>query len=207
MPVSIRTDAEKSSTSSCLAPWSVGLEDQLLCLRQAHDSPVGQPLLQTVARWEIDLSFRVNELNRTKPESRSSVRLGGSEPPQTSRPTCPASPPGSSRFRRPPTRELRAARCKTVFDRMEVTGLPCVGREHPNGSQADPWPKELPRDSRNVPALHRGRQSPETATRQLDYVFASTELAERLSVRALNAPEEWGPSDHCRIEVEFEEAP
>ena len=46
---------------------------------------------------------------------------------------------------------------------------------------------------------------PETATRQLDYVFASKELAGPLKVRALNAPEEWGPSDHCRIEIEFAE--
>lgn len=100
-----------------------------------------------------------------------------------------------------------AARYKTVFDRMDIMGLPCVGPAHPNGRQADPWPKELPRDSRNVPTFHHSRQSRESATRQLDYVFASTELAERLSVRALNAPEEWGPSDHCRIEMELAEAP
>ncbi len=98
-----------------------------------------------------------------------------------------------------------AARYRTVFDRMEVLGLPCVGPEHPNGRQADPWPGELPRDSRNVPTFHHSRQSPETATRQLDYVFASTELADSIAVRALNAPEEWGPSDHCRIEIDLVE--
>ena len=70
-----------------------------------------------------------------------------------------------------------AARYKTVFDRMEVMGLPCVGPEYPNGRQADPWPDELPRDSKNVPTFHSNRQSPETARRQLDHVFASTELA------------------------------
>ena len=95
-----------------------------------------------------------------------------------------------------------AARYRTVFDRMEVMGLPCVGPEYPNGRQADPWPDELPRDSTNVPTFHSNRQSPATARRQLDYVFASTELAGSLQVRALNAPEEWGPSDHCRIEIE-----
>lgn len=98
-----------------------------------------------------------------------------------------------------------AARYKTVFDRMEAMGLPCIGPEYPNGRQVDPWPDELPRDSRNVPTFHHSRQSPETATRQLDYVFASTELIDSLKVRALNAPGEWGPSDHCRIEIEFSE--
>ena len=98
-----------------------------------------------------------------------------------------------------------AARYKTVFDRMEVMELPCVGPEYPNGRQADPWPDELPRDSRNVPTFHSVKQTPMTAARQLDYVFASTELAGSLNVRALNAPEEWGPSDHCRIEVELAE--
>ena len=96
-----------------------------------------------------------------------------------------------------------AARYRTVFDRLEIMGLPCVGPEYPNGRQADPWPDELPRDSRNVPTFHSNRKRPETATRQLDYVFASRELTDSLSVRALNAPDEWGPSDHCRIEIEI----
>ena len=99
-----------------------------------------------------------------------------------------------------------AARYKTVFDRMHVLGLPCVGPEYPNGRQADPWPKELPGHSRNVPTFHHSRQLPETATRQLDFVFASSDLTRSLTVRALNAPGEWGPSDHCRIEIELAEA-
>ena len=36
-----------------------------------------------------------------------------------------------------------------------------------------------------------------------NYVFASRGLADSLTVRALNRPEEWGPSDHCRIEIEL----
>lgn len=96
-----------------------------------------------------------------------------------------------------------AARYQTVFDRMEAIGLPCVGPEYPNGRLADPWPDELPRDSKNVPTHHSNRQSPETAGRQLDFVFASTDLAGSVNVRALNALEEWGPSDHCRIEIEI----
>ena len=83
-----------------------------------------------------------------------------------------------------------AARYKTVFDRLEVMGLPCIGPEDPNGRQAEPWPSELPRDSRDVPTFHTNRRSPKTATRQLDYVFASTELTGLLNVRALNAPAE-----------------
>ena len=50
-----------------------------------------------------------------------------------------------------------AARYQTVFDRMAVMGLPCIGPEYPNGRQAEPWPDELPRDSRNVPTYHSGR--------------------------------------------------
>jgi len=38
--------------------------------------------------------------------------------------------------------------------------------------------------------------------RQLDFVFASKALAEDVSVKALNYPEEWGPSDHCRVVIE-----
>jgi len=86
--------------------------------------------------------------------------------------------------------DYRAARYMNVFDRMQVMGLPCIGPEHPNGRQADPWPGELPRDSRNVPTFHHAGQSTGSATRQLDYVFASTELIDSLAVRALNTPEE-----------------
>ncbi len=96
-----------------------------------------------------------------------------------------------------------AARYKTVFDRMEIIGLPCVGPEYPNGRRADPWPDELPRDSKNVPTFRSKQNVPETAKRQLDYVFASKELTDSLTVRALNAPDEWGPSDHCRIKIEL----
>ena len=94
-----------------------------------------------------------------------------------------------------------ASRYATVFERMEALGLPFVGPQAPNGRQADPWPDELPRDSRNVPTYYSTRQTPSTATRQLDFVFASRGMADSVSVRALNGPEEWGPSDHCRLEI------
>jgi hypothetical protein len=34
-------------------------------------------------------------------------------------------------------------------------------------------------------------------------VFASAQIADRISVRALNHAHDWGGSDHCRIEIEI----
>ena len=96
-----------------------------------------------------------------------------------------------------------AERYKTVFNRMEALGLKFIGPQHPHGRQAAPWPSELPVDSLNVPTFYHSRQSPETASRQLDFVFASKSIAEQVTVRALNDPAEWGPSDHCQIEIEL----
>jgi endonuclease/exonuclease/phosphatase family metal-dependent hydrolase len=96
------------------------------------------------------------------------------------------------------------SRYQTVFTRMAAIGLPLVGPQHPDGEQCAPWPKELPRDSKNVPTFRRRKADPSTATRQLDFVFASKDLAPRLRVRACNAATEWGPSDHCRLEIELE---
>jgi len=93
-------------------------------------------------------------------------------------------------------------RYETVFARMAAIGLPFVGPQHPNGLQAKPWPDELPRESKNVPTF---RPTSGVPSRQLDYVFASRELVPRLRVRALNKPEEWGPSDHCRVEIMLDE--
>ena len=96
-----------------------------------------------------------------------------------------------------------ASRYRTVFDRMEALGLPFVGPQAPDGRQADPWPRELPRGSKNVPTYHSNRQTPGTATRQLDFVFASRELAGSVRVRALNEPDQWCASDHCRLTIEI----
>jgi len=96
------------------------------------------------------------------------------------------------------------ARYGTVFDRAEALGLEFVGPRHPGGRQAKPWPEELPTDSLCVPTYHTNRQTPATATRQLDFVFASRELADRISVRAMNAVEDWGPSDHCRVIIDID---
>ncbi|MCY4409661.1 MAG: hypothetical protein OXC27_04310 [Caldilineaceae bacterium] len=94
-------------------------------------------------------------------------------------------------------------RYMTVFDRMEALGLPFAGPQSPNGRQACPWPEELPRESKNVPTFRYNRNDPKTATRQLDFVFASESLSESVSVRALNEVDQWGPSDHCQVEIEI----
>jgi len=95
-------------------------------------------------------------------------------------------------------------RYNTVFDRIAAIGLRFVGPQAPyGGRQAEPWPEELPEDSLNVPTFHSNKQTPETATRQLDFVFASESIADRVKVKALNGVEEWGPSDHCRILIEL----
>ena len=95
-----------------------------------------------------------------------------------------------------------AARYETVFTRLAALGLSFVGPQAPQGRQADPWPDELPPDSRNVSTYHSTRQTPATATRQLDFVFASESMANAVRVRALNEVEQWGPSDHCRLEID-----
>lgn len=98
-------------------------------------------------------------------------------------------------------RPSRKRRNDTVFDRMEAMGLPLIGPKHPHGRQADPRPTWLPEDSLNVPTFQRIGESPAEAKDQLDYVFASRSMADSVKVRALNGVEEWGPSDHCRIEI------
>ena len=88
---------------------------------------------------------------------------------------------------------------------MEALGLRLVGPQAPRGgAQAMPWPAELPPESRNAPTYRTDQKRPETGTRQLDFVFASAGVYERVSTRALNAPADWGPSDHCRVLIEQE---
>jgi len=96
-----------------------------------------------------------------------------------------------------------ASRYETVFARMSALGLKFVGPQAPAGRFADPWPEELPRTSNNVPTYYHSQQTPATATRQLDFVFASTGLTDRIKVTALNEPDQWGPSDHCCVEIEI----
>lgn len=96
------------------------------------------------------------------------------------------------------------ARYDTVFARAGALELAFVGPTAPNGRQAEPWPDELPKDSTCVPTYFHSRQSPVTATRQLDFVFASKFIADRVKVRAMNGIDEWGPSDHARIIIDVD---
>jgi len=96
-----------------------------------------------------------------------------------------------------------AGRYASVFDRADALGLAFVGPQAPNGHQANPPPPELPDGSRDVPTFRARRGDPASATRQIDFVFATPTLADRLTVRALNSNDEWGTSDHCRIEIDL----
>lgn len=97
-----------------------------------------------------------------------------------------------------------AERYKSFFDRVRSLGLVFVGPQYPNGARAEPWPEELPQDSRNVPTYRRHQADPTTAARQMDFVFVSAGLAEATKVEALNCEKEWGPSDHCQISIEID---
>ena len=108
------------------------------------------------------------------------------------------------------SRHEMPGRAETIFSRMNALGLEFVGPRWPagRGQTAD-----VPPDTRNVPTylhfarLREMREAPENGTvagNQLDYVFASRGFHGRVKVRALNAPHEWGPSDHCRLLIEVE---
>jgi len=62
-------------------------------------------------------------------------------------------------------------------------------------------PTGLPDGARDVP-YHTRSEGPEGAQRQLDFVFASRSIAERVTTWALNGVDEWGASDHCRVVIE-----
>lgn len=94
------------------------------------------------------------------------------------------------------------ARYSSVFERMAAIGLKFMGPQAPNGRQAHTRAMREPANSRNVVTFYLPGKNPETASNnQLDYVFASRGFHERVDVRALNGVDEWGPSDHCRIEI------
>ncbi len=94
-----------------------------------------------------------------------------------------------------------AERYRTIFDRFSALRLDFVGPQHPRGRQAVPWPDELPISSKNVPTYYTANQGVAGATRQLDFVFASTAISDQVNVTALNSEKLWGVSDHCRLEI------
>lgn len=103
-------------------------------------------------------------------------------------------------------RLVLADRDRTVFARMDALGLEFLGPQAPEGGRrAEPTPPGLPADTRNVPTFRAAGQKPEAAANQLDYVFASKGFHESVKARALNTPDEWGSSDHCRILIEVQD--
>ena len=91
---------------------------------------------------------------------------------------------------------------RTVFERMDALGLEFLGPQSPDGRQANPTPQGLPEGTKNVPTYYTTTRSPETAENQLDYAFASRGFHKEVTVEAMNSPEEWGSSDHCRLLIE-----
>ena len=96
------------------------------------------------------------------------------------------------------------ARDRTVTDRMDALGLEFMGPQYPDGRQANPTPRGLPTDTRNVPTYYARGGSPEAAQHQLDYVFASRGFHDDVRVRAMNSVDDWGASDHCRLLIDVE---
>lgn len=87
----------------------------------------------------------------------------------------------------------------SIFTRMEALDLPCVGPDAPEGGRQ----AREPRHTEDVVTFYLpAEREPANASQQLDYVFATRNISERVTVRALNEPHEWGPSDHCRISIE-----
>jgi len=98
-----------------------------------------------------------------------------------------------------------AARYATVFARFHAIGVAFVGPSRAEGIRDFAAPEEeRPADSETVPTYYSSHQRPETARRQLDFVFASASIADKIKVRARNGLDEWGPSDHCRVEIEVD---
>ena len=94
---------------------------------------------------------------------------------------------------------------RIVWDRFEALGLEFLGPQVPNGRQPAARQPGAPADTENVPTYYTARQRcAANAVRQLDYAFASRGFHEKVTVRALNEIDEWGPSDHCRLLIEVQ---
>ena len=76
-------------------------------------------------------------------------------------------------------------RYRSVITRMEALGMKYLG------------PKTD--DNERVPTFHTQSEGPANAVTQFDHVFASRWMQDSIAVQALNDPDEWGHSDHCRI--------
>ena len=103
----------------------------------------------------------------------------------------------------PGGRDWDGSRDQSVWSRMEALGLEYLGPHYPNGRKASRNRDSLAPDSLNVPTYRTTHEkTPEAASQQLDYAFASRGFHKEVRVRAMNEVEEWGPSDHCRVLIE-----
>ena len=91
---------------------------------------------------------------------------------------------------------------KTFWDRAAALGLEFLGPQAPDGWQPAGSQPDVPPDTKNVPTWVRNGRPPKEANRQFDYAIASRGFHERVTVRALNHADEWGPSAHCRLMIE-----
>lgn len=98
--------------------------------------------------------------------------------------------------------QWNVARDQTVLDRMDALGLEYLGPHFPHGRRAETATPGLPNDAPNTPTYHSTHRTPKTANIQLDHAFASRGFHQGINVRAMNAVEEWGASDHCRLLIE-----
>ena len=100
-------------------------------------------------------------------------------------------PPGWSTYPTPIWNEREALHYQTAFDRMRALGFRKI---NPTGRYSDRG---------SVVTFQSMVETPAQASVQADYVFATENIADRVSARALNSPDDWGPSDHCRIVIDL----
>ena len=99
--------------------------------------------------------------------------------------------PGWSTHTTPIWKEREALHFQTAFDRMQALGFRHVISEGRRNDRGD------------VVTFRSMGATPAQAWAQADYVFATENIADRVSVYALNSPDDWGPSDHCRLVIDL----
>ena len=98
--------------------------------------------------------------------------------------------PGWSTYPTSVWNEREALHFRTAFDRMQALGFRQLV---PDGRRSDRG---------DVVTFSTMGSTPAQAWTQADYVFATENIADRVSVHALNHPDDWGPSDHCRLVID-----
>ena len=99
--------------------------------------------------------------------------------------------------------------CRYLFKRMAALGFLMSGPQAPHGLPHEKSLestfsvlKNIPNSSKNVSTICY-KKDPMNRGNQLDYVFVSEAIKDLVTVTALNRPEEWGISDHCRIIIKI----